>query len=84
VQTKVGVSRLADIEIKNPVMLRPIRTFTEVDQVEAPYVLRIKGGKEAVPSIAIFEADGGQWKNDAIALIKKWLEGRIDGVKILG
>ncbi len=85
VQTKVGVSRLSEIEIKNPVMLRPIRTFTEVEQVEAPYVLRIKSsGKDAAPTIAIFEADGGQWKNEAIAKIKDWLAKRIEGVKILG
>lgn len=83
VKVRKGASRIEKVEIKNPIMLKPIRTFTEVDQVESPYVLRIRE-RNGEPQIAIFEAGGGQWKNDAIQNIKKWLAKRIKGVKILG
>jgi len=77
-----GASRVETIEIKNPIKLKPVRTFLEVEQVEAPYVLRVKG-LDNVPAVAIFEA-GDQWKNTAITRIKAWLANEIGGVKILG
>lgn len=84
VQVKSGVGRVANVTIENPIMLAPIRTFTEVVQVGAPYVLRVRKGRDGAPEVAIFEAGGGQWKNEAIARIKVWLADSLDGVKILG
>jgi hypothetical protein len=84
VKTRTGVSRLESVEIKNPVKLKPIRTFSEVEQVEAPYVVRVQARDGAKPQIAIFEADGGAWENVAIARIVEWLGNKVPGVKILG
>lgn len=83
VATRKGVQRIENVTIENPIMLAPIRTFTEVEQVESPYVLRVRC-KNAEPEIAIFEAGGGQWKNEAIARIKQWLSVQIPEAKILG
>jgi len=84
VTVRKGVSRVEQVEIKNPIMLEPIRTFTEVDQVSAPHVLRVRCVREEL-EIAIFEAGGGQWKNEAITKIKEWLREEIgEDVKILG
>ena len=84
VQAQVGVTRVQEVDIENPVMLQPIRTFTEVEQPEAPYVVRIKGGEKIAPTVAIYEADGGQWKNAAIANIRTWLSAKLPGMKIIG
>lgn len=86
VKVRKGVQRVESVSIKNPIMLQPIRSFAEIEQVESPYVLRIKT-IDSQPKIAIFEAGGGQWKNVAIGRIKDWLaDGRRLGkdVKILG
>jgi hypothetical protein len=84
VSVRKGIQRVENVTIENPIMLSPIRTFTEVEQVESPYVLRVRC-KNEIPEVAIFEAGGGQWKNDAIARIRFWLADEIgQGVKILG
>jgi hypothetical protein len=40
-----------------------------VEQPESKFVLRIKDG----PQIALFEADGGEWRLAAMLRIKKFL-----------
>jgi len=55
------------------VNLRPFRTFAEIEQPESTFLLRLsqKGGD--VPECALFEADGGMWRNKAIKNIKAYL-----------
>lgn len=59
--------------VPNPVKLRPYRTFTEVQQPESEFVFRMKDYDSSV-ACAIFEADGGAWKREAMKNIKKHLE----------
>lgn len=70
VTAKAGVATSEIVKVPNPVILKPFRTFVEVDQPESAFVLRVKDG----PSAALFEADGGVWKIESIAGIKKYLE----------
>lgn len=70
VVAKVGVSTKANVVIPNPVKLAPYRTFPEIEQVESNFVFRMKTG----PQAALFEADGGAWKNETMKRIKEWLE----------
>lgn len=71
---RAGISRAAELEVPNPVILRPYRTFREVDQPASAFVLRLKQGTNGqMPSCALFEADGGRWKLDAIQNINLWL-----------
>lgn len=53
--------------------LRPFRTFREIDQPASQFVLRLRAEPGQVPQCALFEADGGKWKLDAVLAIKDWL-----------
>ena len=67
---KSGVASLAKATAPNPVTLRPYRTFTEVVQPSSQFVLRINKDAE----LALFEADGGKWKLEAIKNIADYLK----------
>jgi len=69
VVAKTGVATVEDVKVPNPVLLAPYRTFVEVDQPESSFVFRMKDG----PSAALFEADGGAWRNDAITNVSNYL-----------
>lgn len=77
VSAKAGIALVADIAVPNPVYLRPFRTFREIAQVESPFILRVRAGKEK-PTCALFESDGGRWKLTAIQGIKEYLEDKCD------
>lgn len=81
-----GVHAVANVKVPNPVALRPYRTFAEVAQVEALFVLRLRGGGEGdLPECALFEADGGKWRLTAIERIKAWLKGELkDACEVYG
>lgn len=54
------------------VELIPFRTFREIEQPAGSFLFRMKKGNGGV-SCALFEADGGAWKIEAVQTIKKWL-----------
>lgn len=67
VRTKTGVTTKAEVKVPNPVTLRPYRTFSEVEQPASKFVFRMRSvGDDRPPEMALFEADGGAWKNDAM------------------
>lgn len=57
------------------VTLQPYRTFTEIKQPISRFILRLKQAQREgeAPTAALFEADGGRWKLQAIDSIKDWL-----------
>ena len=69
VSARSGVARLSDVVVPKQVLLTPIRTFTEIAQPSSSFVFRIQDG----PKMALFEADGGAWKNEAMRGIKEYL-----------
>lgn len=69
---QVGVASKADVIVPNPVTLIPHRTFQEVEQPASCFVFRI-GDKEE-PAFALFEAEGGLWRNEAVRNIKEYFE----------
>lgn len=82
VEVRQGVSLKAEVTVKNPWMLAPFRTFREVYQPISPFILRLRQqapGK--LPEVALFEADGGKWKLEAIQGIKRWLDTVDNGFK---
>ena len=80
-----GVVRVSDVVIKNPVYLRPFRTFCEIDQPESPFILRIRNSDgKGVPEIALYEADGGLWKHRAIQGIHAYLDKALDNLVTSG
>lgn len=69
VTAKTGIATVENVIVPNPVLLKPYRTFVEVAQPESEFVFRMRSGPEA----ALFEADGGSWKLEAIQRIKDYL-----------
>ena len=68
---KTGIASKTDVIVPNPVSLVPYRTFLEVAQPASEFLFRMsnKGGVQC----ALFEADGGAWKIEAMASIKQYL-----------
>jgi hypothetical protein len=69
VTIKTGIASMDDVKVPNPVALAPYRTFLEVEQPTSNFIFRMKDG----PKGAIFEADGGAWRNEAIENVSKFL-----------
>lgn len=71
-------------EVPNPVTLSPYRTFAEVEQPESPFVFRVHdNGPDRLPSLALYECDGGIWKNKAMQNIKEYLKEELPAVHVL-
>lgn len=73
-----GVTLVADVAVPNPVVLKPYRTFGEVDQPPSQFVLRVDEDR-----VALFEADGGLWKREAIGNIREFLADKTSGFIIV-
>ena len=79
---KKGVTSLSEVEVPSPCMLMPYRTFTEVKQPMSNFIFRVKDDERlGVVSCALFEADGGAWKNEAKSNIKAFLENHLNGIE---
>jgi len=72
VTAKVGIARLGKVDVPNPVRLAPYRTFHEVAQPESAFVFRIQKAPQG-PVCTLHEADGGNWQQEAVELIRTWL-----------
>lgn len=67
------VGQLQNKETQPIVKLRPHRTFSEIEQPEGLFLLRLKKIHDEI-CVALFEADGGAWKLTAIRSIIDYLE----------
>ena len=79
VTIKQGIQAVDSAVFKNPAYLRPLRTFTEVQQPCSPFIVRFKEGKQG----AIFEADGGKWKTVAVQTIGEYLKQQLSGLNVV-
>lgn len=70
VEAKSGIALNSMVEIKPRVILKPFRTFIEVEQPESEFLLRVSQSGE----IGLFEADGGVWKLEATRNVAKYFE----------
>lgn len=73
-----GIAGHEDAIVPNPVKLRPFRTFMEAGQPESAFVFRMRDDGNGGIQCAIFEADGGAWKNEAMRDVKKYLEDELE------
>ena len=69
---KQGIASKTEAIVPNPVKLRPYRTFIEVEQPVSEFIFRMKDHQGI--HCALFEADGGAWKNAAMKNVKDYLE----------
>ena len=74
VTVKTGVASVGQAIVPNPVSLAPYRTFPEVEQPISKFIFRMQSG----PRAALFEADGGAWRNQAILNLKNYLEKELE------
>lgn len=77
VTIKTGVATVGQAIVPNPVNLAPFRTFPEVEQPSSKFIFRMKEG----PAAAIYEADGGTWRNTAILNIKDYLQDQLKEIE---
>jgi len=84
VAAMVGIARVADVEVPNPVTLSPYRTFLEIEQPASQFVFRLRTGREGqLPTCALFEADGARWQLQAIGRIRDWLKGKLPDIPVI-
>lgn len=73
-----------DVNIKPRVSLAPYRIFPECNQPVSDFLFRLQGGDDHnTPKLALFEADGGQWKIAAINEVRRYLATLDLGVPII-
>ncbi len=78
---KSGIASATDAVVPNPVSLRPYRTFLEVEQPESAFVFRMKESDRDGVQCAIFEADGGIWKCEAMRNVAEYIRGELEGME---
>lgn len=90
INIRIGIRLSQDVEIKSPIILQPYRTFIEVPQPASLFVLRCREEKahgsedKYKMSCALFEADGGAWKVEAIENIKKYFAEKLPTMRVIG
>lgn len=83
VVTKSGTVTKASVVLPaSGIPLIPWRTFREADPVMSKFLLRMKGVKDALPHIALFEIDA-MWQLETVGSIASWLSKNIPGVTII-
>lgn len=70
---KTGITAKAEALVPSPAVLAPYRTFLDISQPESSFIFRMKQDKYDGIQCAIFEADGGAWKMQAVSDIKMYL-----------
>ncbi len=73
---RTGLANKDDVVVPNPVNLMPYRTFHEIQQPECSFVFRMTNGARGV-QCALFEADGGAWKNETMDQIACYLKNEL-------
>lgn len=63
-------AKMQSAEIKNPVTLRPYRTFYDVPQPTGQYVLRLRQEKDETPTVALIEVRNNAWQHQAMESIR--------------
>lgn len=70
VTIRTGIATVGQVRVPSPAKLRPYRTFLEVEQPASLFILRMREGGQC----ALFEADGGLWREIARQNIRNYFE----------
>lgn len=83
VTTKNGTLTKANVTLPSDgVPLIPWRTFRDANPVESRFLLRMRGVKDALPQIALFEIDA-RWQLDTVGSIRSYLEGELPEATVI-
>lgn len=74
VEARSGIALNSLVTVRPRVVLRPFRTFIEVEQPESEFLLRISERGE----IGVFPADGGVWKLEAARNVASYFEEHLE------
>lgn len=83
VTARSGVSMVTSAKVPNPIILRPYRTFSEVEQPESAFVFRVKADERSGVAMALFEADGSAWKHEAVVRVSEYFKRALDGRDVI-
>ncbi|MDR3173791.1 MAG: hypothetical protein LBU19_06045 [Treponema sp.] len=85
VSVKRGMSgALKDqVALKPIVKLSPYRTFREVEQPESEFLLRVRLDNNSTPAVALFEADGGAWINQAMENVVNYIQSLVADIPVI-
>jgi len=78
VEARVGLAKVENVSVPNPVFLAPYRTFLEIEQPASNFILRLNSDHKC----ALFEADGGFWKIAAMQSIKEYMTKAIESLPL--
>jgi len=78
VTAKTGITKVEPVNVPNPVVLQPYRTFMEVAQPPSQCIFRLSGQGDSLLG-TIHVADGGGWELEAMGNIKTWLNDHLSG-----
>lgn len=73
VVVRKGIAMKEGKTVKPIVKLKPYRTFSEVDQPESEFLVRLSDGAQ----VALYEADGGAWKLQARRNVAEYLKANL-------
>ncbi len=76
IAVNTGIANLENITVPNPIILRPFRTFYDIEQPASTFVFRMAKGLQC----ALYEADGGAWVEDEVEEIKDFLFSNIKDI----
>jgi hypothetical protein len=83
VTIKSGTITKAPVTLpQDGVPLIPWRTFRDANPVESRFLLRMRGVKDGLPQIALFEIDG-RWQQDTVNSIRSYLAGELTDATII-
>jgi hypothetical protein len=71
------------VSLKAVVKLSPYRTFREVEQPESEFLLRVRLDNNDIPTVALFEADGGAWISRAMENIVQYIQNAVKGIPVI-
>ena len=84
VTAKRGVSGalVEKTDLKPIVRLTPWRTFREAEQPESEFLFRVRLEND-MPRVALFEADGGAWVNDATQNVVNYIQSMVITIPVI-
>lgn len=81
IEQKSGVHLKQKEKVDPIAILKPYRTFMEIEQPLSEFLFRIRKDNHGV-SANLYLTDGGIWKQEAILRIKEYLSGKLQGKDI--
>lgn len=73
VKVKAGIVKVGETTIKNPVTLKPCRTFSQIDQPSINYILRLKKIGSGEIGAALFDETSPAWQVETVKKIKEYI-----------